>query len=95
MAHGTGQKTPKTEYPVFVSNRGPNQSIKVGQFRVAKSKAYKAVEQHACKRLRQWLCAKHKVVGMGTGRFPDVHLHNVLGLVRLTARPRSFPCAKS
>jgi RNA-directed DNA polymerase len=59
------------------------------------SKAYRAVEQHACKRLRQWLCAKHKVVGMGTGRFPDGHLHNVLGLVRLTARPRSFPCAKS
>jgi RNA-directed DNA polymerase len=59
------------------------------------SKAYRAVEQHACKRLRQWLCAKHKVVGMGTGRFPDVHLHNALGLVRLTARPRSFPCAKS
>jgi group II intron reverse transcriptase/maturase len=59
------------------------------------SKAYRAVEQHACKRLRQWLCAKHKVVGMGTGRFPDVHLHHVLGLVRLTARPRSFPCAKS
>ena len=26
------------------------------------SKAYRAVEQHACKRLRQWLCAKHKVV---------------------------------
>jgi len=59
------------------------------------SKAYRAVEQHAGKRLRQWLCAKHKVRGMGTGRFPDVHLHNVLGLVRLTARPRSFPCAKS
>ena len=46
-------------------------------------------------RVRQWLCVKHKVVGMGTGRFPDGHLHNVLGLVRLTARPRSFPCAKS
>jgi RNA-directed DNA polymerase len=59
------------------------------------SKAYRAVEQHAGKRLRQWLCAKHKARGMGTGRFPDVHLHNVLGLVRLTARPRSFPCAKS
>ena len=59
------------------------------------SKAYKAVEQHACKRLRQWLCAKHKVRGLGTGRFPDVHLHKVLGLVRLTTRPRSFPCANS
>src|SRR5215472_10029264 len=59
------------------------------------SKAYRAVEQHACKRLRQWLCAKHKVRGLGTGRFPDVHLHHVLGLVRLTGRPRSFPCANS
>jgi group II intron reverse transcriptase/maturase len=59
------------------------------------SKAYRAVEQHACKRLRQWLCAKHKVRGLGTGRFPDVHLHSVLGMVRLTTRPRSFPCAKS
>src|SRR4029077_19955175 len=26
------------------------------------SKAYRAVESHACKRLRQWLCAKHKVM---------------------------------
>ena len=59
------------------------------------SKAYRAVEQHACKRLRQWLCAKHKVRGLGTGRFPDVHLNNVLGLVRLTTRPRRFPCATS
>jgi hypothetical protein len=59
------------------------------------SKAYRAVEQHACKRLRQWLCAKHKVRGRGFGRFPDVHLHNVLGLVRFTRRPRSFPCANS
>src|SRR5215471_4655328 len=59
------------------------------------SKAYRVVEQHACKSLRQWLCAKHKVRGLGTGRFPDVHLHHVLGLVRLTGRPRSFPCANS
>src|SRR5215471_10646500 len=27
------------------------------------SKAYGALDNHACKRLRQWLCAKHKVVG--------------------------------
>ena len=27
------------------------------------SKAYRAVERHARKRLRQWLCAKHKVQG--------------------------------
>ena len=29
------------------------------------SKAYRAVDQHARKRLRQWLCAKHKVVVAG------------------------------
>src|ERR1700730_12225411 len=29
------------------------------------SKAYRAVDQHARERLRQWLCAKHKGVGTG------------------------------
>ena len=33
------------------------------------SKAYRAVDQHARKRLRQWLCAKHKVWGLGNKRF--------------------------
>ncbi len=33
------------------------------------SKAYRAVDSHTRRRLRQWLCAKHKVRGMGTGRF--------------------------
>jgi RNA-directed DNA polymerase len=57
------------------------------------SNAYRAVERHTRKRLRQWLCAKHKVRGMGTGRFSDAHLHDVLGLVRLITRTRSFPWA--
>jgi RNA-directed DNA polymerase len=59
------------------------------------SKAYRAVEQHARKRLRQWLCAKHKVRWPATRRYPDAVLHNGLGLVRLTERTRSFPCATS
>jgi RNA-directed DNA polymerase len=59
------------------------------------SKAYRAVEQHARKRLRQWLCAKHKVRWPATRRFPDAVLHDGLGLVRRTARTRSFPCATS
>jgi Group II intron, maturase-specific domain len=42
------------------------------------SKAYRAVEKHACKRLRQWLCAKHKVEWPGTKRFPKASLHEVL-----------------
>ena len=59
------------------------------------SKAYRAVEQHARKRLRQWLCAKHKVSWPATGRFPDEVVHDELGLVRLTGRTRSFPWATS
>ena len=55
------------------------------------SKAYRAVDEHACKRLRQWLCAKHKVFGSGIGKFPELFLHSVLGLVRLTTRTRSLP----
>jgi RNA-directed DNA polymerase len=59
------------------------------------SKAYRAVEQHARKRLRQWLCAKHKVSWPATKQFPDAALHDALGLVRLTTRTRSFPWATS
>jgi len=59
------------------------------------SKAYRAVERHARKRLRQWLCAKHKVSWPATQQFPEADLHDVLGLVRLTARTRSFPWATS
>jgi RNA-directed DNA polymerase len=59
------------------------------------SKAYRAVEQHARKRLRQWLCAKHKVPWPATQQFPEAGLHEVLGLVRITARTRSLPWANS
>ena len=59
------------------------------------SNAYQAVDQHARKRLRQWLCAKHKVVGAGTGRFPEPFLDHVLGLVCLTARTGRLPWATS
>lgn len=59
------------------------------------SRAYRAVGQHARRRLRQWLCSKHKVVGSGTGRSPEVSLHEVLGFVCLTKRTSSFPWATS
>jgi group II intron reverse transcriptase/maturase len=59
------------------------------------SKAYRAVELHTRRRLRQWLCAKHQVSGQGTGQYPDVTLHEGLGLVRLTRRTASFPWAKA
>jgi hypothetical protein len=59
------------------------------------STAYRAVDSHACKRLRRWLCAKHKVLGSGTKRFPEASLHKLLGLVCLTKRTRNFPWATS
>ena len=59
------------------------------------SKAYAAVDQHTCKRLRQWLCKKHKVRGSGTARFPDQYLHEELGLVQLSKRTRNFPWANA
>jgi hypothetical protein len=58
------------------------------------SNAYRAIERHARKRLRQWLCAKHKVSRASTGRFPDERLHDKFGLVRLTERTHSFSWAK-
>jgi group II intron reverse transcriptase/maturase len=59
------------------------------------SKAYRAVDGHACKRLRQWLCAKHKVPGPATRRYSDEVLHDTFGLVRLKNRTNSFSWAKS
>jgi RNA-directed DNA polymerase len=57
------------------------------------SKAYRAVERHTCRRVRQWLCAKHKQRGAGAKRYPDELLHTEFGLVRLMQRTSSFPWA--
>jgi hypothetical protein len=59
------------------------------------SQAYRAVDSHARKRLLQWLCAKHKLVWPAANRFPEASLHEVLGLVCLTKRPRNLPWATS
>jgi RNA-directed DNA polymerase len=59
------------------------------------SKAYRAVDSHACKRLRQWLRRKHSISWQVSQRFSDATLHDKLGLARLTRRTRSFPWATS
>jgi len=59
------------------------------------SKAYRAVDGHARKRLRQWLCSKHSISWQATKKFSDALLYEKLGLVRLTKRTRSFPWATS
>jgi RNA-directed DNA polymerase len=59
------------------------------------SKAYKTVDHHVCRRLRQWLRAKHNVPGRGTSRFPDKYLYDELHLVRLEVRTRNFSWANA
>jgi RNA-directed DNA polymerase len=59
------------------------------------SKSYRAVNAHAIRRLRQWLCHKHKISGNGKTRFPEQHLHETLGLVYLPALTHNLPWAKA
>jgi len=58
------------------------------------SKAYRAVDRHARKRLRQWLCAKHKVAGRATRKYPEATLHTAFGLICLSERTHGFSWAK-
>lgn len=59
------------------------------------SKSYRAVDAHTTARLRRWLRKKHKLPGKGYSRYPDEHLYQVLGLVRLPARTRDYPWANA
>jgi len=61
----------------------------------AVSKAYSAVDLHARRRLRRWLCDKHKEPRPGYKRFSEASLHSVYGLVQLPHRTASFPWAKA
>ena len=54
------------------------------------SPAYAAIDAHASKRLRQWLCRRHKVKSGKYVRFPDERLCEDYGLARLKVRKRSF-----
>jgi RNA-directed DNA polymerase len=47
------------------------------------SKAYRSINSHTRHRVRQWLCAKFKVLGQGERRFSDQYLHQRLGLYQL------------
>ena len=59
------------------------------------SQAYRAIERHARRRLRQWLCAKHKLRWPATKWYPEAALHQQLGLVQLSTRTTSLPWATS
>ena len=59
------------------------------------SKAYHAIDTYTARRLRWWLCQKHKVASTGTTRYPDEYLHAELGLVWLYRRTHNLPWAKA
>ena len=59
------------------------------------SPAYTAIDRHATRRLRRWLCCKHKVRTGKRMRFPDERLWEEWGLTRLISRTASFPWAKA
>ena len=51
-------------------------------------RVYDVVQKHVQRRLRRWLCSKHKVRGWEYARFPNEYLHDKLGLVQLGAKGR-------
>lgn len=57
--------------------------------------AWRAVNHHAQRRLRQWLRKKHAVRGRGTSRFPRQYLYETLGLARLNVDQRGDPWANA
>ncbi|MXX23091.1 MAG: group II intron reverse transcriptase/maturase [Rhodospirillales bacterium] len=57
------------------------------------SPAYHAVNRHTVKRLRRWLCAKHKTTTGHYVRFPDPRLYEEYGLFRLKRQTMGLPSA--
>jgi RNA-directed DNA polymerase len=59
------------------------------------SKSYRALDRYTIRRLRRWLCHKHKVGSHGFTRFPDEYFYARLGLVQLKPRTQTLPWANA
>jgi group II intron reverse transcriptase/maturase len=57
--------------------------------------AYRAIDRHATRRLRQWFCRKHKMKSKKHVRFSDIRLREHYGLIYLAPTTRNFPWAKA
>jgi Group II intron, maturase-specific domain len=51
----------------------------------ALASAYRAVNEHVCDRVREFLRERHKALGRGTKRFSREHVYEELGVPRLYA----------
>jgi len=57
------------------------------------SKSYHAIDRYTIRRLRRWLCIKHKMESRGRTRFPDEYFYTRLGLVQLRPLTKLRPWA--
>jgi RNA-directed DNA polymerase len=60
-------------------------------------KAFRGVDRHVWRRVRRWLCRKHKIHGTGGDHYPLEYLYGEMGVVSLerTAKRLGDPRAKS
>jgi len=61
----------------------------------AVSRTYRAVDNHARHRLRQWLNGKQRSRGVNAMRHAPLYLHRVFGLLRLAPTTGNRSCAKA
>jgi RNA-directed DNA polymerase len=58
------------------------------------SRAYRAIDEHAPRRLCRWLCMKHKRGRLVRRDYPDAYLHETLGLLSTQIIMQSLPWAQ-